>query len=91
MLDFIDYICGSDFISTVRKYVDPLPIIGRFDPNWESSADEFKKEKEKIDQDFYPTIFQIFNALGAIGVADLAKLATQDDKELCQYLTLESI
>ncbi len=54
VLDFIDYICGSDLISTVKKYVDPLPYIVRFDPNWESSADEFKKEKEKIDPEFYP-------------------------------------
>jgi hypothetical protein len=40
--------CGSKFIATVKKYVNPQPFIERYDPNWEASADAFKKEKEKI-------------------------------------------
>jgi len=53
VLDFIDYTCGSDLISKVRKYIDPPPYIERFD----ATNAEFVEQKTKIDEDFLPWIF----------------------------------
>jgi len=88
VLDLIDYLTGSDFISTIQKtYVNPQNHIERFD----TTNEDFNALKNKIDEDFLPFIFQIFNALGNIDLKDLAKNSTQEEKESKQYLTLGSM
>lgn len=47
--------------------------------------------KLNVDDEFLPYIFQIFNALGHINLADLGRGVNQDEKESKQYLTLESL
>lgn len=69
--DFIDYIIGSDLISVVQKFVNPRPYIERFD----ATNSEFNEIKSKIDEEFLPYIFQLFNALGEIDLKDLDKNA----------------
>lgn len=56
-------------IQTVQTYVNPIGPIERFDV----TNEDFNALKNKIDEDFLPFIFQIFNALGNIDLRDLPK------------------
>lgn len=88
VLDFIDYLCGSNFIETVQTFVNPQTHVERFD----AQNSDFNDLKQNIDEEFLPYIFQLFNALGHINLKDLGKVVLpQDEKESKQYLTLESI
>jgi len=71
VFDFVDYMVGSDLITEVQKYVNPQTHIDRFD----TSNQEFNELKLKVDEEFLPYIFQLFNALGAIDLRDLDKNA----------------
>ena len=53
VLDFIDYICGSDFIKTVQTFVNPQSHIERFDTH----NNEFNELKSNIDEEFLPYSF----------------------------------
>ena len=87
VLDFLDYVTGSDFIYTVQKFVNPQIHIERFNVQ----DNDFNELKSNIDDEFLPYTFQVFNALGNIDLHDLGKNAQQEEREAKQYLTLESI
>ena len=53
MLDFIDYVCGSDFIRTVQTFVNPMSHVERFD----AQSNDFNDLKGNIDDDFLGYIF----------------------------------
>ena len=71
VFDFIDYMIGSDLITEVQKYVNPQTHIERFD----ASNQDFNELKAKVDEEFLPYIFQLFNALGNINLNELDKNA----------------
>ena len=62
VLDFLDFITGSNFIRKVQKFTNPQTYIKRFDEH----NSEFNDLKGTIDDDYLPYIFQLFNSLGAI-------------------------
>ena len=53
LLDFIDYLCGSDFIKTVQTFVNPMSHVERFDAH----NNEFNDLKQNIDDEYIPSIF----------------------------------
>lgn len=73
VLDFIDYMTGSDFIETVYNFVNPdlkNNPIERLEP---FHQDELRQLRDEIDDQFLPFIFGIFNALGEIEIKNFAK------------------
>ena len=77
VLDFIDFMTGSDFIANVQLNVNPEPLIDRFDPQ----NTEFKDLKDKVEDEFLPYIFNLFDALGAVDLKKLGRTATPEEKE----------
>ena len=71
VFDFVDYMCGSELIPFVQKFVTPQTDIERFDPQ----NQDFNDCKQKVDEEFLPYIFQIFNALGKVNLKNLDKSA----------------
>ena len=88
VLDFIDFVVGSDLIRTAQTYINPQHHIDRFDAGHDN---EFAELKGNIDEDFLPYIFYTFNALGNIGRNEFAKNTPLEEKESKQYCTLDSV
>ena len=70
----------------IDSVVNPARDFDRFD----TANLHFNELKAKIDEDFLPYIFSIFNALGRVNFTGIKNI-TQDDRESRQYLTLKSI
>ena len=78
VLDLMDQITGSDYIETVQMFVNPIRNnIERFDVQ---NSEKFSELKGQVDDDFFPYIFQLFNALGVINVRELGKNAPEEEK-----------
>ena len=91
VLDFIDYMAGTDFIETVYKSVNPdlkNNPIERLEPYHQ---DELRLLKEEIDDQHLPFIYGIFNTLGEIDLKNFVKPPSQTEFESKQYITLDSI
>ena len=69
VLDFVDSLTGSDFIQKLHDHINPPKNVERFD----TSAQEFEETKKKIDDDFLPWCFSLFNALGNVDLSQESK------------------
>ena len=86
VLDFIDYMTGSEFIKELHEYMNPPRIIDRFD----TQAFHYRSMKEKVNDNFHINIFIIFNALGKVDLSQYQNLS-MSEKESLQYINLESL
>ena len=88
VLDFIDFVVGSDLIRTAQTFIHPQHHIDRFDAGHDN---DFAELKGRIDEDFCPYIFNLFNALGNISRNEFPRNTPLEEKESKQYCTLDSV
>ena len=70
------------FINPIRNNIE------RFDVQ---NNEQFSELKSQVDEEFFPYIFQIFNALGVINIKDLGRAAPEEEKFSKQFITIDSI
>ena len=87
VLDIVDQLTGSTFLSDHYKQVFPKKLIERFDPH----CDQFLDSKGQIDEEFLPMTWALFNALGEVDFNTEQGNFMQEDRELRQFISLASL
>lgn len=87
VLDLLDFLIGTSFLSSHKKLVSPARPLERFD-----YTDElFVETKALICEEFLPSTWTVFNSLGEMDFNLKALIQSQEDCMIKQYITVESI